>query len=41
MKEKETQWKNGLELFSTLDDLLEHAKAFASQREKAVEEGQL
>ncbi|KAJ2933959.1 hypothetical protein H1R20_g3123, partial [Candolleomyces eurysporus] len=41
MKEKETRWKKGLELFSTLDDLVERAKAFADQMEKTVEEGQV
>ncbi|KAJ2914179.1 hypothetical protein MD484_g6247, partial [Candolleomyces efflorescens] len=41
MKEKETRWQNGLKLFSTLDGLLERAKAFASQTEMALEEGQL
>jgi adenine-specific DNA glycosylase len=40
MKEKETRWKKGLALFSTLDDLLERMKVLADQAKEA-EEGQL
>ncbi|KAJ2911680.1 hypothetical protein MD484_g8734, partial [Candolleomyces efflorescens] len=41
MKEKETRWKEGLGLFSTLDDLLEDAKSHAKEAADSVEEGQL
>ncbi|KAJ2911954.1 hypothetical protein MD484_g8460, partial [Candolleomyces efflorescens] len=41
MKEKKTRWKDGLGLFSTLDELFEDAKRRAEQAADNVEEGQL
>ena len=41
MKEKETRWKNGLELLSTIQDLREIVMDLVVDRQQAVEEGQL
>jgi hypothetical protein len=41
MKRKETRWKQGLEMYSTVEDLLANVRALAEEAENEVEEGQL
>lgn len=41
MKEKETRWKRGLSMYSTMEDLLAKVRTLAEMDKGAAEEGQL